>query len=235
MDSLRETLSKAGGVPETASRAIDGSVDAVVYTVSKQVAIAAESVGGYVEIARAHGDTATARVREYEDRLFKTPTATIARALAEYPYQVVGAVCGASLLLLPGTRRSMTRSLLGARRSEESIFKACERNHLAAKESVALAEKELALLRTEATSAEVEMLRGKSRLRKASGDLKRLLAKTNGDSVAVENAVLDLRQVPSSSAVALRTEAAATRSAIAKVKRGVESALAGVWRAGVPI
>ena len=58
MDSIRETLEKAGGVPESARVAIDGGVDAVVRTASKQVAIAAEHVSGYARVASAHADAA---------------------------------------------------------------------------------------------------------------------------------------------------------------------------------
>ena len=99
MESIRETLERAGGVPESARVAIDGGVDAAVQTVSKQVAIAAEHVSGYAGVARAHADAASVRFREYEDRLFRTPTATVARLVTTCPYQTAGVALGASFFL----------------------------------------------------------------------------------------------------------------------------------------
>ena len=235
MESIREALASAGGVPESARVAIDGGVDAVVQTVSKQVAIAAEHVSGYAGVARAHTDAASVRLREYEDRLFQTPTATVARAVTTYPYQTAGVALGASLLIIPGTRRALARRGLGARSSEEAIFNRAARGAADARDSAAAAEKELKLLRDAAVAAEVEMLRGRHRLERAAKGLKALAKRASRDAVAVEDALEELRRLPSAAAVAARADAALTATQVVKVRRGVDAALAGVWRAGVQI
>ena len=206
MESIRETLERAGGVPESARVAIDGGVDAAVQTVSKQVAIAAEHVSGYAGVARAHADAASVRFREYEDRLFRTPTATVARLVTTCPYQTAGVALGASLLMVPSAR-----------------------------DSVANAEKELKRLRDAAVAAEVEMLRGRNALERAARELKALARRAKNDGVVVDDALDDLRRLPSAAAVAARADAALTATQVAKVRRGVDAALAGVWRAGVQI
>lgn len=235
MESIRETLEKAGGVPESARVAIDGGVDAVVQTLSKQVAVAAEHVSGYADVASAHADAAFHHMREYEDRFFRAPTATVARAVTSYPYQTAFGALGASLLIVPATRRLFFRSLLGARSSEEAIFNRASRGAASARDSVGAAEKELKQLRDAAVAAEVEMLRGKTALERAAKGLKALARRTRRDAVAVEDALEELRRLPSAAAVSARADAAMTANQVAKVRRGVDAALQGVWRAGVQI
>ena len=235
MESIRETLERAGGVPESARVAIDGGVDAAVQTVSKQVAIAAEHVSGYAGVARAHADAASVRFREYEDRLFRTPTATVARLVTTCPYQTAGVALGASLLMVPSARRAIARWALGARASEEAIFNRASRGAASARDSVANAEKELKRLRGAAVAAEVEMLRGRNALERAARELKALARRAKNDGVVVDDALDDLRRLPSAAAVAARADAALTATQVAKVRRGVDAALAGVWRAGVQI
>ena len=52
---------------------------------------------------------------------------------------------------------------------------------------------------------------------------------------AVEDALLELRRLPSAAAVAARADAALTKAQVQKVRAGVDAALANVWRAGVQI
>ena len=159
MDSIRETLEKAGGVPESARVAIDGGVDAVVHTLSKQVAVAVEHVSGYADVASAHADAASHRLKEYEDRFFRVPTLTVTNAVTSYPYQTAAGALGASLLIVPATRRLFVKALLGARSSEEAIFNRASRGAASVKDSVVAAEKELKALRDAAVAAEVERRR----------------------------------------------------------------------------
>lgn len=235
MESIRETLEKAGGVPESARVAIDGGVDAVVHTLSKQVAVAAEQVSGYADVASAHADAASYRLKEYEDRFFRVPTATVARAVTSYPYQTAAGALGASLLIVPATRRLFVKALLGARSSEEAIFNRASRGAASVKDSVVAAEKELKALRDAAVAAEVEMLRGRTSLERAAKGLKALSNRTRKDAIAVEDALDELRRLPSAAAVSARADAAMTATQVAKVRRGVDAALQSVWRAGVQI
>jgi hypothetical protein len=235
MDSIRETLEKAGGVPESARVAIDGGVDAVVRTASKQVAIAAEHVSGYARVASAHADAAYLQMREYEDRAFRAPVATVKRAVTAYPYETAFGSLVMSALVLPAPRRALFRLALGARQSEEAIFKRASRGSEAAKDSANAAEKELKVLRDAAVAAEAEMLRGRNGLRRAANGLKALQSSARRDAAAVEDALAELRRLPSAAAVAARADAALTKAQVQKVRAGVDAALADVWRAGVQI
>lgn len=235
MESIRETLEKAGGVPESARVAIDGGVDAVVQTLSKQVAVAAEQVSGYADVASAHADAASHRLKEYEDRFFRVPTLTVTNAVTSYPYQTAAGALGASLLIVPATRRLFVKALLGARSSEEAIFNRASRSAASARDSVLAAEKELKALRDAAVAAEVEMLRGRTSLERAAKGLKALSNRTRKDAIAVEDALDELRRLPSAAAVSARADAAMTANQVAKVRRGVDAALQSVWRAGVQI
>ena len=235
MESIRETLEKAGGVPESARVAIDGGVDAVVHTLSKQVAVAAEQVSGYADVASAHADAASYRLKEYEDRFFRVPTLTVTNAVTSYPYQTAAGALGASLLIVPATRRLFVKALLGARSSEEAIFHRASRGAASVKDSVVAAEKELKALRDAAVAAEVEMLRGRTSLERAAKGLKALSHRTRKDAIAVEDALDELRRLPSAAAVSARADAAMTATQVAKVRRGVDAALQSVWRAGVQI
>ena len=235
MDAIRATLEKAGGVPESARVAIDGGVDAVVRTASEQVAIAAEHVSGYARVASAHADAAYLQMCEYEDRAFRAPVATVKRAVTAYPYETAGASLVASLLILPAPRRFLFRWALGARSSEEALFKRASRGSEAARDSANAAEKELKVLRNAAVAAEAEMLRGRNGLRRAANGLKALQSSTRRDAAAVEDALAELRRLPSAAAVAARADAAITKAQVQKVRAGVDAALANVWRAGVQI
>jgi len=235
METIRETLEKAGGVPESARVAIDGGVDAVVHTLSKQVAVAAEHVAGYADVASAHADAASYRLKEYEDRFFRVPTLTVTNAVTSYPYQTAAGALGASLLIVPATRRLFVKALLGARSSEEAIFNRASRGAASVKDSVGAAEKELKALRDAAVAAEVEMLRGRTSLERAAKGLKALSDRTRKDAIAVEDALDELRRLPSAAAVSARADAAMTANQVAKVRRGVDAALQSVWRAGVQI
>ena len=79
------------------------------------------------------------------------------------------------------------------------------------------------------------MLRGRHRLERAAKGLKALAKRASRDAVAVEDALEELRRLPSAAAVAARADAALTATQVVKVRRGVDAALAGVWRAGVQI
>ena len=234
MDSIRETLEKAGGVPESARVAIDGGVDAVVRTASKQVAIAAEHVSGYARVASAHADAAYLQMREYENRAFRAPVATVKRAVTAYPYETAFGSLVASALVLPAPRRALFRLALGARSSEEAIFKRASRGSEAAKDSANAAEKELKVLRNAAVAAETEMLRGRNGLRRAAAGLKKLKSASTRDAAAVGRA----RRAEASAVGGGGRRArgrALTKAQVQKVRAGVDAALADVWRAGVQI
>tara|TARA_B110000977_G_scaffold201507_1_gene296513 strand:- start:20365 stop:21072 length:708 start_codon:yes stop_codon:yes gene_type:complete len=235
MDSFMETLSKAGSVPESVRVVIDGGIENIASSLSKQLAIAAEHLGSYTDEANKHISAVTNTAKEYEDKLFKTPVATVSKLTVEYPYAVAGAAFGTSLIALPGTRRLLYRSFLGARSSEEAVFNSCQRSGASAKESATQCEAELKLLKDLATSGEVEMIKGRNKLRQAASDLKRLQKKALSNSIIVEDVLADLRRLPSKESVALRTDVAITQSSIGKVRRGVDAALNNVWRAGVQI
>lgn len=235
MESVLETLSKAGAVPESARATFDGSIERVSHACAKQVAVAVESLSTYTDFASKHIDDATAAVRKLENDFFKTPVRTVSKALHEYPYQVGAGALATSLIILPGPRRLLFRQVLGARNSEQAVFNSCNRSASSAKESVAAFEQELKLLRDKATAGEVEMLRGRYALKSAASELKRLQKKTLQNQIVVEDVLRDLRNLPSKESLALRTEVATTQSNILKVKVGVDTALANVWRAGVQI
>jgi len=90
-------------------------------------------------------------------------------------------------------------------------------------------------LRNAAVAAEAEMLRGRNGLRRAANGLKALQSSTRRDSVNIEDALAELRRLPSAAAVAARADAAITKAQVQKVRAGVDAALANVWRAGVQI
>jgi hypothetical protein len=113
MESIRETLEKAGGVPESARVAIDGGVDAVVHTLSKQVAVAAEHVSGYADVASAHADAASYRLKEYEDRFFRVPTATVRKRGDELPVPNRGRRAGRVASDRPGHEAFVRKSAPG--------------------------------------------------------------------------------------------------------------------------
>ena len=54
MESVLETLSKAGAVPESARATIDGSIERVSHACAKQVAVAVESLSTYTDFASKH-------------------------------------------------------------------------------------------------------------------------------------------------------------------------------------
>ena len=117
------------------------------------MAIAAEHVSGYARVASAHADAAYLQMREYENRAFRAPVATVKRAVTAYPYETAFGSLVASALVLPAPRRALFRLALGARSSEEAIFKRASRGSEAAKDSANAAEKELKVLRNAAVAA----------------------------------------------------------------------------------
>ena len=118
---------------------------------------------------------------------------------------------------------------------QEAIFNRASRGAASARDSVGAAETELKQLRDAAVAAEVEMLRGRTALERAAKGLKALARRTRRDAVAVEDALEELRRLPSAAAVSARADAVMTANQVAKVRRGVDAALQGVWRAGVQI
>ena len=72
-------------------------------------------------------------------------------------------------------------------------------------------------------------------MRRAAVGLKKLKSASTRDAAAVEDALAELRRLPSAAAVAARADAALTKAQVQKVRAGVDAALAGVWRAGVQI
>ena len=175
MESLKEVFKGAGALPEGAKAAIDGGVDVAVARLSKTVAVVAEASSDYVSTGRAHAEVASARLGELEDRAFAGPTATLSRAVAEAPYATGAAAASLALLLLPASRRLLWRATLGRASSEEAIFNACNRGAETLRANAEASAKELKRLRDAAATAEVEMLRGQSKLRQAAAELKRLV------------------------------------------------------------
>lgn len=175
MESLKEVFKGAGALPEGAKAAIDGGVDVAVAQLSKTVAVVAEASSDYVSTGRAHAEVARARLGELEDRAFAGPTATLSRAVAEAPYATGAAAASLALLLLPASRRLFWRATLGRASSEEAVFNACNRGAETLRANAEASAKELKRLRDAAATAEVEMLRGQSKLRQAAAELKRLV------------------------------------------------------------
>ena len=175
MESLKEVFKGAGALPEGAKAAIDGGVDVAVAQLSKTVAVVAEASSEYVSTGRAHAEVARARLGELEDRAFAGPTATLSRAVAEAPYASGAAAASLALLLLPASRRLLWRATLGRASSEEAVFNACNRGAETLRANAEASAKELKRLRDAAATAEVEMLRGQSKLRQAAAELKRLV------------------------------------------------------------
>ena len=175
MESLKEVFKGTGALPENAKAAIDGGVDVAVAQLSKTVAVVAEASSDYVSTGRAHAEVARARLGELEDRAFAGPTAVISRAATEAPYATGAAAASLALLLLPASRRLLWRATFGRASSEEAVFNACNRGAETLRANAEASAKELKRLRDAAATAEVEMLRGQSKLRQAASELKRLV------------------------------------------------------------
>ena len=175
MESLKEVFKGTGALPENAKAAIDGGVDVAVAQLSKTVAVVAEASSDYVSTGRAHAEVARARLGELEDRAFAGPTAVISRAATEAPYATGAAAASLALLPSPRVATTLWRATFGRASSEEAVFNACNRGAETLRANAEASAKELKRLRDAAATAEVEMLRGQSKLRQAASELKRLV------------------------------------------------------------
>ena len=94
---------------------------------------------------------------------------------------------------------------------------------------------ELVRLKEAAVAAEEEMSRGRSKLRQAAADLKRLASTASKDERAVSSTLTELRSLPSKRALELRTEIAKTKTEMSRTSSGIDAALRRVFKAGVDI
>ena len=113
--------------------------------------------------------------REIESRFFERPTAIATSAVTRAPYATAAGAVAVASLALPGTRALLWRATFGRLQSEEFLFNRATRAY----ESLAHAAEgragELAKAREAAAIAEEEMSRGRSKLRAAAKELKRLV------------------------------------------------------------
>ena len=174
-ESLKAALGTAGGGADAATAAVDTAVSSAVASASKLTAVAMESLNQRYEIGVAHATAAWWEVQALEDKVFEAPTTALASAIKDAPYvtAVAGTTC--ALLAVPGTRRILWHMSFGRMQSEEALVRAATRSAETLKTASEGSAVELVRLREAAVAAEEEMSRGRSKLRQAAADLKRLV------------------------------------------------------------
>ena len=174
-ESLKAALGTAGGGADAAISAVDTAVSSAVASASKLTAVAMESLNQRYEIGVAHATAAWWEVQALEDKVFEAPTTALASAIKDAPYvtAVAGTTC--ALLAVPGTRRILWHMSFGRMQSEEALVRAATRSAETLKTASEGSAVELVRLREAAVAAEEEMSRGRSKLRQAAADLKRLV------------------------------------------------------------
>lgn len=174
-ESLKAALGTAGGGADAATAAVDTAVSSAVASASKLTAVAMESLNQRYEIGVAHATAAWWEVQALEDKVFEAPTTALASAIKDAPYvtAVAGTTC--ALLAVPGTRRILWHMSFGRMQSEEALVRAATRSAETLKTASEGSAVELVRLREAAVAAEEEMSRGRSKLRQAASDLKRLV------------------------------------------------------------
>ena len=167
----------AGALPgaATASNVVDSAVSSIVRIGSTRVAVATEVASAQIAVARSRLDAVETAAREIESRFFERPTAIATSAVTRAPYATAAGAVAVASLALPGTRALLWRATFGRLQSEEFLFNRATRAY----ESLAHAAEgragELAKAREAAAIAEEEMSRGRSKLRAAAKELKRLV------------------------------------------------------------
>ena len=174
-ESLKAALGPAGGGADAATAAVDTAVSSAVASASKLTAVAMESLNQRYEIGVAHATAAWWEVQALEDKVFEAPTAALASAIKDAPYATAVAGTTCALLAVPGTRRILWHMSFGRMQSEEALVRAATRSAETLKTASEGSAVELVRLREAAVAAEEEMSRGRSKLRQAAADLKRLV------------------------------------------------------------
>jgi len=174
-ESLKAALGTAGGGADAATSAVDTAVSSAVASASKLTAVAMESLNQRYEIGVAHATAAWWEVQALEDKVFEAPTAALASAIKDAPYATAVAGTTCALLAVPGTRRILWHMSFGRMQSEEALVRAATRSAETLKTASEGSAVELVRLKEAAVAAEEEMSRGRSKLRQAAADLKRLV------------------------------------------------------------
>ena len=174
-ESLKAALGTAGGGADAATSAVDTAVSSAVASASKLTAVAMESLNQRYEIGVAHATAAWWEVQALEDKVFEAPTTALASAIKDAPYATAVAGTTCALLAVPGTRRILWHMSFGRMQSEEALVRAATRSAETLKTASEGSAVELVRLREAAVAAEEEMSRGRSKLRQAAADLKRLV------------------------------------------------------------
>ena len=174
-ESLKAALGTAGGGADAATAAVDTAVSSAVASASKLTAVAMESLNQRYEIGVAHATAAWWEVQALEDKVFEAPTTALASAIKDAPYATAVAGTTCALLAVPGTRRILWHMSFGRMQSEEALVRAATRSAETLKTASEGSAVELVRLREAAVAAEEEMSRGRSKLRQAASDLKRLV------------------------------------------------------------
>tara|TARA_B100000767_G_scaffold125632_1_gene119784 strand:- start:1186 stop:1800 length:615 start_codon:yes stop_codon:yes gene_type:complete len=174
-ESLKAALGTAGGGADAATAAVDTAVSSAVASASKLTAVAMESLNQRYEIGVAHATAAWWEVQALEDKVFEAPTTALASAIKDAPYATAVAGTTCALLAVPGTRRILWQMSFGRMQSEEALVRAATRSAETLKTASEGSAVELVRLREAAVAAEEEMSRGRSKLRQAAADLKRLV------------------------------------------------------------
>ena len=234
-ESLKAALGTAGGGADAATAAVDTAVSSAVASASKLTAVAMESLNQRYEIGVAHATAAWWEVQALEDKVFEAPTTALASAIKDAPYATAVAGTTCALLAVPGTRRILWQMSFGRMQSEEALVRAATRSAETLKTASEGSAVELVRLREAAVAAEEEMSRGRSKLRQAAADLKRLASTASKDERAVSSTLTELRSLPSKRALELRTEIAKTKTEMSRTSSGIDAALRRVFKAGVDI
>ena len=174
-ESLKAALGTAGGGADAATSAVDTAVSSAVASASKLTAVAMESLNQRYEIGVAHATAAWWEVQALEDKVFEAPTTALASAIKDAPYATAVAGTTCALLAVPGTRRILWHMSFGRMQSEEALVRAATRSAETLKTASEGSAVELVRLKEAAVAAEEEMSRGRSKLRQAAADLKRLV------------------------------------------------------------
>ena len=174
-ESLKAALGTACGGADAATAAVDTAVSSAVASASKLTAVAMESLNHRYEIGVAHATAAWWEVQALEDKVFEAPTTALASAIKDAPYATAVAGTTCALLAVPGTRRILWHMSFGRMQSEEALVRAATRSAETLKTASEGSAVELVRLREAAVAAEEEMSRGRSKLRQAAADLKRLV------------------------------------------------------------
>mmetsp|Transcript_4116 Transcript_4116/g.12945 ORF Transcript_4116/g.12945 Transcript_4116/m.12945 type:complete len:238 (-) Transcript_4116:1189-1902(-) len=195
-------------------------------------ATGSKSFNEQVDTIKDLTDTGIAHYKAAEEIVFSELKGLVLTGM-ENPNTSMALIGGTALLVSPVTRGILYRMTIGRFRSEESVYRSCERKMHGLKDSVKESKAEFEKLEERVKLAEEEYERGRRKLSAAAGELKSLHGRVGGGERRADTLVAELRRLPSKAALSLRSEAAESAAALRRQRTDIERRMGRIDKTGV--